>query len=109
MPVHDTLPAGAFTLSGKTGGPAVSPGRNRYNKSQMIWVHLDELRDLIADAGWATPDTHERLLADHQKSQELVEGLLAERNELVQKVDDLEKALGWKPKAPAKKPVKTAA
>lgn len=109
MSVVDPLPAGAFTLTGKTQGPAVNMGRCRYAKSQMMFFHLDEIRDAAVKAGWATHEEYLRLEETHK-------ALQAERDALVQKVMDLEKkaedltaAIGWKPKAPAKKPAAKSA
>ena len=97
MSVVDPLPAGSFTLTGKTYGPAVNLGRNRYSKSQMMFFHLDEIRDAVVKAGWHTESDYQNLKAVHDRL--LIEfvdlqNALADADE---KIDALEKALGWKP------------
>lgn len=93
MPLLATLPSGAFTLSGKTSGPAVALGRNRYRKSQLMFMHEDELRKAVHAAGWPLPETH----ADVAGSLETVTGerdvALEERDQALAKAATLEAAL----------------
>lgn len=98
MSVVDPLPAGAFTLGGKTYGPAVNLGRNRYSKSQMIYMHLDEIRDATVRAGWHTEADYQQLLAEHSMLQDNLADADAKIAEYEEKIDALERALGWKPK-----------
>ena len=97
MSVVDPLPAGAFTLTGKTSGPAVNLGRNRYSKSQMMYFHLDEIRDAVVRAGWHTEHDYQILLADHSALRDLLADADAKIAEYEDKIDALERALGWKP------------
>lgn len=97
MSVVDPLPAGSFTLTGKTYGPAVNLGRNRYSKSQMMFFHLDEIRDAVVKAGWHTESDYQKLKREFDE----IAIDLADANALIadheEKIDALERALGWKP------------
>ena len=110
MSVVDPLPAGAFTLTGKTTGPAVNLGRNRYSKSQMMYFHLDEIRDAAVKAGWHTEQDYQQLLAERdallERAREAAE-VLVDQNEKIdglEKAGVLEAALGFKPEAPKAAP-----
>lgn len=62
--IVDQLPAGAFTISGDTRGPAVNLGRNRYNKSQLIFLDEGTLRvanKAFAELGFVNPETHKEV------------------------------------------------
>lgn len=103
----DPVPAGTLTIGGKTYGPALPLGRHVHSENthppRLSWIHADELRDLIAKADWATPELHAQLVSEHDQLKDEHAVVLAERDQLKQKVEDLERALGWKrtPKAKA--------
>lgn len=97
MTVVDPLPAGSFTLTGKTNGPAINMGRCRYAKSQMMFQHLDELRDNVVKAGWHTEQDYQQLLSAHESLKEVHEAVCADLLHELDKSESLEKALGWKP------------
>lgn len=98
--IVDPLPAGAMTFGGKTHGPALNLGRARPHQTpgRMIYMHLDELRDLVVDAGWHTEDDYQRLLAEDEEKDNLLTDADVKIAELEDKNEALEKALGWKPK-----------
>ena len=101
MSLVDPLPAGAFTLTGKTQGPAVNLGRNRYSKSQMVFMHVDEIRDACVRAGLHIEADYQQLLAEHSVIKDAFTVLQAEHDQALAKIEGLEKALGWKPEAAA--------
>ena len=94
MSLVDPLPSGAFTMLGKTTGPAINLGRNRYNKSQMVYMHVDEIRDACVRAGLHTEHDYQLLLAERdgllEKADEAAE-VLVDQSE---KIEALEKMLG---------------
>lgn len=109
MSLVDPLPAGSFTLTGKTQGPAVNLGRNRYSKSQMMFFHVDEIRDAVVKAGWHTEQDYQRLLTEFEEMKDSFEHAMRHADEMAEKVDALERALGWKPEAPKPEPKAKAA
>lgn len=90
------LPAGAFTIGGKSRGPAVALGRNRYNKSQTIFLGEPELRQAIQDMGWPQPedlaDANDALATQAQE----LGNAQAELSELAEKLATLEQTVGFK-------------
>ena len=98
--IVDPLPAGALTWGGKTQGPAINAGRVRPHilGPRILYVHLDELRDWVVKAGWHTESDYQQLLAEHSTLQDNLADADAKIAEYEEKVDALERALGWKPK-----------
>lgn len=101
--IVDPLPAGALTWGGKTQGPAINVGRVRPHVlgPRILYVHLDELRDWVVKAGWHTEQDYQQLLAEHSTLQDNLADADAKIAEYEEKVDALERALGWKPEASA--------
>lgn len=99
----DPVPAGTLTISGKTYGPALPLGRHVHSEHtsppRITWIHADELRDLIAKAGWATPEVHAEVAAELERVKSERDDLADRLGQAVAQVNDLEKAIGWKPKA----------
>lgn len=100
----EQLPAGAFTLSGKSEGPAVALGRNRYAKSQLMFMGAQELRDALAAFGWANDVVHAQLVKEHEELQAAHQDAKDYIADLEEKVDTLEKAIGYKPADPPARP-----
>lgn len=98
--IVDPLPAGAMTWGGKTQGPAINVGRVRPHilGPRILYVHLDELRDWVVKAGWHTEKAYKELEAEHDELKDLLADADAKIAEYEDKIDALEKALGWKPK-----------
>ena len=108
--IVDPLPAGALTWGGKSQGPAINVGRVRPHilGPRILYVHLDELRDWVVKAGWHTEQDYQQILARREELEDRVAELLIEAAEAAQKIETLEKALGWKPK-PGRPPKEKAA
>ena len=100
--IVDPLPAGSLTWGGKTEGPAINVGRLRPHilGPRILYVHLDELRDWVVKAGWHVEADYQKLLEDFKMSEEYADTITAELAEAREKIDGLEKALGWKPDVP---------
>lgn len=98
MTLVDPLPAGAFTLTGQTTGPAVNMGRCRWGKSQMMYVSLRELNDLVVRAGWHGEQAYQLLLADFKAAEAHIDQLMDTLADADDKIDALERAFDWKPK-----------
>lgn len=103
--IINPLPAGAMTFTGKTQGPAINLGRARPHQigGRMLYAHLDELRDWVVKAGWHTEKDYQDLHAENEQHKDLLADADARIGELEAKVEDLERALGWKPTPRAKK------
>ena len=97
--IIDPLPAGGITWGGKTQGPAINAGRLRPHilGPRILYVHLDELRDWVVKAGWATNEDYLRLLKDFKDAEAHIEQLMDAAADDAEKIETLEKALGWKP------------
>jgi chromosome segregation ATPase len=89
------LPAGAFTLAGKSRGPAVALGRNRYNKSQTIFMGEPELRQAIQDMGWPQPEDHSDLAEKLAATEAELEQAQKDVAHLEEKAQTLEKTVGF--------------
>lgn len=98
--IIDPLPAGGMTWGGKTFGPAINAGRLRPHilGPRILYVHLDELRDWVVKAGWHTEQDYEQVKAELDEHKDLLADADAKIAEFEDKVEALEKALGWKPK-----------
>lgn len=98
----DPVPAGTITIGGKTFGPALPLGRHVHSEHthppRISWIHADELRDLIAKADWATPEIHAEVASELEIVKAAHAKLISELFDAREKISDLEKALGWKPK-----------
>lgn len=97
--IIDPLPAGGMTWGGKTQGPAINAGRLRPHilGPRILYVHLDELRDWVVKAGWHTEEDYKLLLADAEHAKDLLADADAKITEYEDRIETLEKALGWKP------------
>ena len=100
MHIVDPLPAGAMTFGGKTVGPAINMGRARPHQvgGRMVYLHLDELRDAVVKAGWHTEPDYQQMLVEHEALKYQHESLTTELEQAKEKIDALEKAIGFKPK-----------
>lgn len=95
----DPLPPGAFTIGGKTAGPAVNMGRNRYNKSQLIFLGEADVRVAVAafaDHGFANPETHQAVVDDLAAKTAELDQAQAAISELEGKLATLEETVGFK-------------
>lgn len=97
------LPAGAFTLTGKTQGPAIAIGRCRYGRTQAMYMHETELRDACAAMGWANDKVHAVVAADLERAKTELAAAKLLLSDQAEKIETLERALGWKPEKPEKK------
>jgi molecular chaperone GrpE (heat shock protein) len=89
------LPAGAFTIGGKSRGPAVALGRNRYNKSQTIFLGEPELKQAIQDMGWPQPEDHTELETQLAAVKADLDQAQADVAHLEEKAQTLEKTVGF--------------
>lgn len=98
--IVDPLPAGALTWGGKSHGPAVNVGRLRPHVlgPRVLWFALTEVRDLVVKIGWHTEDEYQRLLAELEEKNDLLADAAEEISLKDEKIETLEKAIGWKPK-----------
>lgn len=95
-----------MTWGGKTNGPAINMGRARPHQvgGRMVYLHLDELRDVVVKAGWHTEPAYKELEAKFDSLLAEYGDLQADHSEALNKIDVLEQALAFKPKPT--KPVK---
>lgn len=95
----DPLPPGAFTVGGKTAGPAVNMGRNRYNKSQLIFLDEGDVRHAVSafsELGFANPEIHQQTLDEVAAKTAELDQANATITELQARVASLEETVGFK-------------
>lgn len=96
--IVNPLPAGSFTLRGKTQGPAVALGPCRYRKSQVMFMDESELRDANAAMGFPNPQTHQKVVDELAAANEQLASLDAQVKSQAHEIATLEEALGWRKK-----------
>lgn len=87
--VVDKIPSPFLTLSGKNKGPAVSVARLRGRPGDPLYLHLDELRDIVVAVGWMAPTEvaklqrrHVALVEEHAEQAEQLAAVQAQNDAL---------------------------